>query len=193
MTFVSKTAAVAIIGLAIAAGCRQDMYDQPQKKPLEASELFADGRASRLPVPGTVAREDPPEDDLLHTGRVNGKIAQAFPFEVTMTVMKRGRERYNIYCVPCHGILGRGDGMIVQRGFPAPPSLHTQRLRNKPPGFFFGIITHGGNNVMPPYRYQLPPRDRWAVIAYIRALQRSQNADPDDVPEEARNRLGRSP
>ena len=183
--------AFAVAGLLLfCAGCRQDMHVQPRYNPYDPSEFFADGQSARLPVEGTVPRGDLTmgPDELLYTGKVNGQDATAFPFPVTREVLDRGRERFNIYCSPCHGMSGDGDGMIVQRGFRRPPSLHVDRLRNAPPGHYFDVITNGFG-VMYPYNYRVPPRDRWAIIAYIRALQLSRQASIDDVPPAERRKL----
>lgn len=168
--------------------CRQQMADQPRYDPLEPSELFADGGSARPHVEGTVARGHLGDDPHLHRGESGGKPAEAFPFPVTMEVLNRGEERYNIYCSPCHDRLGTGDGMIVRRGFTRPPSLHSQRLRDAPAGHLFRVIT-SGIGAMPDYAAQIPPRDRWAIIAYIRALQLSQSARIADVPAAERAKL----
>jgi mono/diheme cytochrome c family protein len=190
-----KRVAPAALGLALVfSGCRQDMHDQPRYEPYERSGFFADGRASREPIPGTVARGQLREDDFLETGRDGPAFAAAFPFPVTLEVVQRGRERYEIYCTPCHGRTGRGNGMIVQRGFRRPPSFHVDRLRNERPGYLYDVITRGFG-AMPDYAVQIPVRDRWAVVAYVRALQLSQNAALTDVPASRRSELieGRQP
>lgn len=173
-------------------GCRQDMHNQPKYKPLAGSEFFADGRASRPLVEGTVARGHLKVDEHLYTGKVGGRFVDAFPFPVTRQVLERGRERYNIYCAVCHGREGQGRGMIVQRGFRQPPSYHTDRLRQAPAGHFFDVITNGFGS-MYSYASRLSVEDRWAIVAYIRALQLSQNATLDDVPPEHRRRLEATP
>ena len=178
---------VAAMALLFAA-CQQDMANQPRPKPLAASSFFKDGRASRPPVPGTVARGQLREDDHLYTGRVNGELATTFPFAVNRAVMERGRDRYGIYCTPCHGSLGDGRGMIVVRGMKQPPSLHIDRLRESPPGHFFDVMTNG-LGAMQDYSAQIHVEDRWAIVAYIRALQLSQNATINDVPAAERMRL----
>jgi mono/diheme cytochrome c family protein len=166
------------------------MHVQPRYNPYDPSEFFADGQSARMPVEGTVPRGELMlgPDELLYTGKMNGQDATAFPFPVTREVLDRGRERFNIYCSPCHGMSGDGDGMIVQRGFRRPPSLHVDRLRNAPPGHYFDVITNGFG-VMYPYNYRIPPRDRWGIIAYIRALQFSRQASIDDVPPAERRKL----
>jgi len=161
---------VAALALLALAGCRQDMHDQPRYEPLEASDLFGDRRASRPLVDGTVARGELREDALLYTGKVDGKDAEEFPFPLTEAVLARGRERYDIFCAPCHGRTGEGDGMIVQRGYRRPTSYHALTLQNAPVGHFFDVITNGWG-AMPDYASQIEVRDRWAIAAYIRALQ----------------------
>ena len=180
-----------IVCLAVlaAAGCRQDMHDAPRYEPLEASTFFADGRSARLPVPNTVARGQLREDPLLYEGKINGQLADEFPMPVTADVMARGQERYDVFCAPCHGRTGQGNGMAVQRGFRAPPTYHEARLRNAPVGYFFDVMTHGFG-AMQDYAAQVPVADRWAIAAYIRALQFSQNATMGDVPADQAGALG---
>jgi mono/diheme cytochrome c family protein len=180
--------AVLVLACAVLAGCRQDMHDAPRYNPLQASTFFADGQAARMPVANTVARGLLREDDHLYTGRLDGQLADAFPMVVTAEIMTRGQERYNVFCAPCHGRTGLGDGMIVQRGFQAPPSLHEPRLREAPAGHFYDVITHGFG-VMQDYAAQVPVADRWAIVAYIRALQLSQGATLADVPAANRTAL----
>ena len=170
------------------AGCRLDMFDQPKYKPQAASDFFADGRAGRPAIPGTIARNHLNEDAHLYTGKVDGKLVTTFPFPVTMDVLRRGQDRYNIYCTPCHDATGSGNGMIVQRGLKRPPSLHDARLVNSPPGHFFDVMTNG-LGAMQDYSAQIPVRDRWAIIAYIRALQLSQRGTPADVPADVLRQL----
>jgi Cytochrome C oxidase, cbb3-type, subunit III len=178
---------------ATGSACRQDMHDQPKYKPYRASDFFGDGRSVRDPIPGTVARGQLHEDAYLESGKVGDKFADAFPFAVTADVMKRGQQRFEIYCTPCHDRLGSGNGMVVRRGYRRPPSLHIDRLRQAPPGYFFDVITNGFG-AMPDYAAQIPVKDRWAIVAYIRALQLSQNATMADVPLSARGELtGRKP
>lgn len=164
------------------------MHDQPKYKPLQGSSFFADGRASRPVVPGTVARGHLDDDPQLHSGRTGLAYVEQFPIRVTRAVLERGRERYDIYCSPCHDRVGNGSGMIVRRGYRPPPSLHIERLRTAPPGYFFDVITNGFG-VMPTYGAQIPPPDRWAIVAYLRGLQLSQRATIDDVPEGERQKL----
>jgi mono/diheme cytochrome c family protein len=170
------------------AGCRQDMHDNPRYEPLEASRVFADGSSSRPLIEGTVARGHLNDDDFLHTGKSGGQPVAEFPFTITRKELDRGEERYNIFCAPCHSRSGDGHGMIVQRGYRQPPSFHIDRLREAPPGYVFDVITNGFG-VMPDYRTQLTVEDRWAVVAYLKALQLSRNATMDDVPEAERGAL----
>ena len=172
---------IVVATLAVAGfACRQDMFNQPKVRPLQSSTFFADGRASRPLPEDTVARGELRSDELLHTGRIGGAAADTFPFPVTKSVLDRGQERFNIYCSPCHGRTGYGDGMIVQRGFKAPPSFHTDRLRQAPAGHFVDVMTNGFG-VMYDYRGRVSAEDRWAIAAYIRALQLSQNATAGDL------------
>lgn len=181
--------AVVLLGLVLGAGaCRQDMHNQPRYKPLGGSAFFEDGRASRPLVEGTVPRGYARTDAHFYTGKVNGRLVETFPFPITRQILERGRERYDIFCAPCHGRDGYGEGMIVQRGFRQPPSFHTDRLRRAPVGHFFDVITNGFGT-MYSYASRIPPEDRWAIIAYIRALQLSQNATLEDVPPAERRRL----
>jgi mono/diheme cytochrome c family protein len=195
-----------------AAGCRQDMHDQPKIEPLEASPLFPDGRGSRTPVDNTVARGQLKADRVLHEGRAPAAAATAaptataaegahppseefvdyLPFPATYEVLARGRERYDIYCTPCHARTGEGDGMIVRRGFRRPPSLHDERIRSARLGHLYDVVTHG-IGAMPSYAAQIKVEDRWAIVAYLRALQRSQRASIDDVPNEERAHLDKAP
>jgi mono/diheme cytochrome c family protein len=168
--------------------CRQDMHDQPRFEPLEGTTFFQDGRASRPLVEGTVARDHLRIDEHLYTGKVGGELAKTFPFAIDKNVLERGQERYNIYCSPCHDKAGTGQGMIVQRGFRPPPSYHIDRLREAPPGYFFDVITNGFG-AMYSYADRISPQDRWAIIAYLRVLQLSQNATLDDAPPEQRSQL----
>lgn len=177
-----------LAALAFCAGCRQDMHDQPKYEALEASAFFPDERASRQLVPGTVARGQLRDDPHLYEGKIAGKPAEMFPFPVTLQVLQRGQERYNIYCTPCHDRLGNGEGMVVRRGFRRPPSYHIDRLRQAPPGYFYDVITNGFG-AMQDYAAQIPVADRWAIVAYVRALQLSQNAVLADVPEAERQSL----
>lgn len=163
------------------AGCRQDMHDAPRYDPYEASAVFPNGSSARPLVEGTVARSDVLDDDLLTTGKINGQVADEFPFPITRADLDRGQERFNIYCSPCHGRTGEGNGMVVQRGYRQPPSYHIDRLRQAPAGHFFDVMTNGFG-VMPDYRAQVPVEDRWRIVAYIRALQLSHQGTTSDVP-----------
>jgi mono/diheme cytochrome c family protein len=164
------------------------MHDQPKYEPLAESTFFADGLSARTPVTGTVARGQLREDSLLYTGKVGGENATMFPFAVDDQVMARGRERYDIHCSPCHARTGTGDGMVVLRGYRQPPTFHSERLRSAPPGHFFDVITNGFG-AMPDYAAQIRAEDRWAIAAYIRALQLSHNATIEDVPPDQRGSL----
>jgi hypothetical protein len=176
----------------VLTGCRQDMHVQPKYVPEDPSTFFADGRSERQPVSGTVARGHLRTDELLYTGRENGVVANLFPFPITAADLNRGRERYNIYCSPCHDFTGSGNGMIVQRGFPPPPSFHLDRLRQAPAGHFFDVMTNGFG-LMYSYASRVSPEDRWRITAYIRALQLSQHGSTGDVLEpQGRALLGQS-
>ena len=174
--------------LPLSAACRQDMHDQPRYEPLEASDFFADGRSARPDVPGTVARGELQLDLHLIEGRINGEFAETFPFPITAEVLEHGQERFNIFCSVCHGASGNGLGMVVKRGMKQPTSFHVERLQQSPPGYFFDVITNG-YGVMYDYSARLSPRDRWAVVAYIRTLQFSQAVDASALPQEDRSRL----
>lgn len=163
------------------AGCRQDMHDAPRYDPYEASAVFPNGSSARPLVEGTVARSDVLDDDLLTTGKINGQVADEFPFPITRADLDRGQERFNIYCSLCHGRTGEGNGMVVQRGYRQPPSYHIDRLRQAPVGHFFDVMTNGFG-VMPDYRTQVPTADRWRIAAYIRALQLTEHGAVTDVP-----------
>jgi len=178
---------VVVAALAV-AGCRQDMHDAPRYDPLEASTVFADGASARQLVDGTVARGLLNDDELLMTGRVSGEVVDLFPFEITADDLDRGQERFNIYCAPCHGQTGEGDGMVVQRGFRQPPSLHTERIRSASAGYYFDVVTNGFG-VMPDYRAQVPVEDRWRITAYLRALQLTRQGTPADLSPENLARL----
>jgi mono/diheme cytochrome c family protein len=167
------------------------MHNQPKYIPLRESTFFADLRSARPLVPGTVARGQLREDSLLFTGKTNGADATVFPFPIDDAVMARGQQRFNIYCSPCHGRTGQGDGMIVRRGYRRPPTYHQDRLRDAPVGHFFDVMTNGFG-AMPDYAAQTSVRDRWAIAAYIRALQLSQHARVDDVPAAERDKLSTS-
>ncbi len=164
------------------SGCREDMQNQPYYRPLRESDFYADKRSARPLVAGTVARGDLRADTYYYTGRIGDTVGDFMPFPVTAEVLARGQQRFNIYCSPCHSEVGDGNGMIVQRGYKHPPSYHTERLRKAPIGHFFDVITNGYGS-MPDYAEQVPVADRWAIAAYIRALQLSQHASASDVPQ----------
>ncbi len=174
--------------LLFASACRQDMQNQPKYTPYRPSGFFEDGRDARPLVADTVARGHLDEDVLLYTGKSGDAFADLFPFPVTQDILHRGQERYNIFCSPCHDRTGKGGGMIVQRGYRRPPAFHIDRLRQQPAGYFFDVITRGFG-VMPNYAQQIPPRDRWAIVAYVRALQLSQHATLADVRPEEQQQL----
>jgi mono/diheme cytochrome c family protein len=168
------------------------MAVQPKYDPLEPSDFFADGMSARPRIPGTVARGEIAMTGYLATGKINGQDGNGFPFPVTIQVVNRGEERFNIYCSECHGKVGDGNGMIPSRGYRRPPSYHTDTLRAAPNGHFFDVMTNGFG-AMPSYAAQVPVTDRWAIIAYIRALQLSQHATVSDVPPQLRANLGVQP
>lgn len=173
-----------ILAALVLAGCRQDMHDQPKFKPLAKSDFYTDLRSARPLVEGTVARGQLHENTYLYTGMIGNSATPGdyMPFPVTREVLSRGRERFNIYCSPCHSRVGDGQGMVPSRGFTKmPPSFHIPRLQKAPLGYFFDVMTHGFG-IMPDYAAQIQPEDRWAIVAYIRALQLSQNAPAADIP-----------
>jgi hypothetical protein len=170
----TRLAAISVTALSLAA-CRQDMHDQPRYRIASASRFWADGRSVRPEVPGTVARGNlKGTDSPYYTGKVNGRDIMEFPLPITREVIARGKDRFQIYCSPCHGLTGRGDGMVVTRGLKNPPSYHSDALREQPVGHFFDVITNG-SGAMFSYAARVPVPDRWAIIAYIRVLQQSQN------------------
>jgi mono/diheme cytochrome c family protein len=179
--------ALGVVGISV-AGCRQDMHDQPKYIPFRESTFFSDERSARPMVAGTVARGQLREDTLLYTGKVNGADATVFPFAIDEAILRRGQERFDIYCSPCHARTGEGDGMVVRRGYRRPPSYHDDRLRNAPVGHFFDVMTNGFG-AMPDYAAQIKPDDRWAIVGYIRALQLSRQATIADVPVSERGKL----
>ncbi len=181
MTVAGKLGALsAMAATLVLAGCRQDMHDQPKFVPQRGTTFFASGRSVRPQVENTVARNQMDSDAYFYTGIVNGKEGDGLPISLTAATIERGQERFNIYCTPCHSRVGNGAGMIVQRGYRPAGNFHTDRLRNAPLGHFFTVMTNG-YGAMPDYSAQLAPADRWAVAAYIRALQLSQDAKPSDV------------
>ncbi len=182
---------LALAGISfLTAGCaRLDMQDQPKYKPQRPSEFFADGRSGRPELDGTIARGELHEDAAFYEGKdAAGKDIDAFPIAIDKSVIARGQQRYDIYCSPCHGRLGNGLGMVVQRGFKQPPSYHIERLRNAPVGHIYDVITNG-YGAMLNYAQQIQERDRWAIVAYIRVLQYSQNASINDLSAEARAKM----
>jgi mono/diheme cytochrome c family protein len=181
-----------VLALVAAAACRQDMHDAPRYEAYEASPFFADGRASRNPPVGTIARGWLRDDEALYTGKVNGEFVDVFPFAISHDDIRRGQERFNIYCSPCHGRLGDGNGMVVQRGLRQAATYHQDRLRQERVGYFFDVVTNGFG-AMQGYAEQVPVRDRWLIIAYVRALQLSQYATVADVPPDQRGRLEAAP
>lgn len=216
-TFMKRTAAFAsgVLTLVVMTGCgvRFDMQDQPRYKAYKQSEFFSDKRASRDIPEGTVARGLLKENKAFHTGKVDNpdpnvqvqttispsgntlvssfpNAIDEFPIPVTRALVDRGEDRYNIYCIVCHGPIGAGDGMIVRRGFPQPPTYHDDRLRNAPVGHFFDVITNGWGR-MNGYSASIPAADRWAIVAYIRALQAGQN--PDDTIRSISNTAANTP
>jgi mono/diheme cytochrome c family protein len=179
----TRWCAAAVVGLAtlLATGCRQDMQNEPKFYPQRGTDFYPDGRSVRPQVENTVARDQLHQDAYFYTGLVNGKEGDGLPFPVSATVLARGQERFNVYCTPCHSRVGNGQGMIVMRGYAHAGNLHSARLEAAPLGHFFNVMTNG-YGAMPDYSAQLTPADRWAVTAYIRALQLSQKANQGDVP-----------
>jgi mono/diheme cytochrome c family protein len=166
-----------------------NMDDQPRYDVQSRSRFFADSATMRVPPAGSVARGFLRNDDALYAGKnPDGSLVAKSPVPVTIQLLKRGQERFNIYCSPCHSRLGDGKGIMIQRGYLPPPSFHEERLVKLPDGHFFDVITNGIRN-MPAYRYQVPVEDRWAIVAYVRALQRSQSATINDVPQDVRGTL----
>ena len=163
------------------AGCRQDMHNQPKFYPQRGTSFYADGRSARPQVENTVARNQLHEDAYYQTGIVNGKEGDGMPLPVTAELLARGEEKYNVFCTPCHSRVGNGVGMIVQRGYRPAGNFHTDRLRNAPLGHFYSVIANG-YGAMPEYGSQVTTEDRWAIVAYVRALQLSQDAKPSDLP-----------
>ncbi len=168
--------------LAAAAGCRQDMHDQPKYRPLRASAFFENTSSARPLVDGTIARGTLQTDAAFFTGKNGAMLVTELPFPVTQAVLDRGQERFNIFCTPCHDATGNGNGLIVQRGYPKPQTYHSDRLRKIEAGYFFDVMTNGFGR-MPDYRAQVTPRDRWNIVAYIRALQLSQHAPASDLDQ----------
>ncbi len=178
-----------VLGLAFLTACdRQDMYEQPKYEPLQPSELFNDGRSARPLEPDTVARGQLRTNAVFYSGKSGGNELTALPVPLTMELLKRGRERYDIYCAACHDRVGDGNGMIVQRGFRPPASFHIPRLRDAPVGHFYAVVSTGFG-AMSDFAAQITPEDRWAIAAYIRALQLSQHASLAEAPSEQRQKL----
>lgn len=171
-------AAALVLGL---TACRQDMQDQPKYKNLRGSAFFDDGRSARPVVEDTVARGLLDADTRFTTGKENGEPIATLPVPLDRALLERGRQRYGIYCTPCHGLTGNGVGIVVQRGYRQPPSFHIDRLREAPVGYFFDVQTKGFGSML-DYAAQIPPGDRWAIAAYLRALQLSQRTTIADVP-----------
>ncbi len=176
-----------LLGALLLSACQQQMADQPRYQPLQRSTFFGDERSARPLPPGTVARGELREG-ALYTGKSNGALVNTLPLPLTLALLERGQERFDIFCSPCHGRVGTGDGMIVRRGYRRPPSYHIDRLRQAPIGHFFDVITNGFGG-MPSYAAQVPPEDRWAIAAYTRALQLSQEAPLADLPPAEQQRL----
>jgi len=186
-----KRLLLVVLVVAAGAACRQDMHDQPKYRPFRQSDFYADQRSARPFVTGTVARGSLREDAVYFTGKNGSDFVAELPVKVTPALLARGQERFQVFCSPCHGRTGRGDGMIVQRGFKAPSSYHVDRLRAMPVGYFYDVITNGFG-AMADYSAQVPPADRWAIAAYIRTLQYSQYAPAADVPADKRELLEKS-
>ena len=165
----------------LVTGCTMTMRDQPRVDPYEPSTFFGDEQSAQLPVADTVPVNGARTDDALYTGQVDGQYVEEFPFLITQEGLEYGRQRYDIYCAPCHGYAGDGDGMVVQRGFKAPPSFNQDRLREAAPGYFFYAITNGFG-AMPSYANRIPVHDRWLIVAYVKALQLSQHAPVTELP-----------
>ena len=180
-----------IVLLLNCAGCRLEMHDQPKREALQSSHFFENGAASRPLLPGTVARGEVRTNQEFYAGLQGTNLIQNIPVLLTRELVERGRERFDIYCSVCHGATGEGNGMVVQRGFPQPPSFHIDRLREAPVGHFYRVISDG-YGVMFPYASRVAPSDRWAIVAYIRALQLSTSMKVADLPESARAELERS-
>lgn len=180
--------AIAAVLVVFSAACDQKMANQPAYEPLQRSEFFPDNSSARPFVDGTVARGALRENTALFEGKVGGQLVTTMPLAVDEKLLRRGQERYNIYCSMCHGAAGYGNGMVVQRGYRRPPSFHTAKLRNQSVGHIFDVIANGYGS-MPPYRTMIPTEDRWAIIAYIRALQLSQNARVEDAAPAAQSQM----
>jgi hypothetical protein len=182
----------ALLALLALTACRQDMHDQPRYRPLAGSTFFADGRSARPVVPGTVARGHLRTDARYFRGRDGADFVNELPMKVTRPLLLRGQQRFDIYCAPCHSRTGDGEGMVVLRGFRHPPTFHQERLYNQPAGHFYDVITNGFG-AMASYASRVPVEDRWAIVAYIRALQLAHNASLEDVPASERQALDAAP
>jgi len=182
------TGLLCVFFLAAASACRQDMHDQPRAEPFEESDFFGDRRSVRPAVEGTIARGHLRLDEHFYTGKIDGALATTFPAAVTIEMLKRGQERYDIYCAPCHSKTGDGLGMIVQRGMRQPESFHSQRLLDVEVGHYFDVVTNGFGT-MYSYEERIDPADRWAIAAYIRALQMSQGANLAELPDSDQQRI----
>jgi mono/diheme cytochrome c family protein len=178
-----RPATIAVLAvITLASACRLDMHVQPRENPLSRSDFFADQRSARPLVEGTIARGQLHADSYFYTGKFGANPGDVMPFPVSKEVLDRGRERYNIFCAPCHSRVGDGNGFVPSRGFPRkPPSFHDARLEKAPLGYFFDVITNGFG-IMADYASQIPTEDRWDIVAYVRALQLSQHATMADVP-----------
>jgi hypothetical protein len=172
----------------VSAGCHEDMYQQQKYKTYTVNPFFPDSLSERQLPAGVVVHTKQPEDELLATGMINGRAVDTFPFPVTKEVLLRGKDRFNNFCTPCHGTTGDGNGMIVQRGFPAPPSYHTDSVRVMPAGFYVDVMTRGFGR-MYPFAARIHPKDRWAIAAYIRVLQYSRHASVAGLPDDQRKRI----
>lgn len=190
------------LGMAMVTGCYrgrpserepihlvQDMDNQPKYEPMEETDFFPNDAIMRVPPAGTIPLGELRGNVVFYTGKIDGgELVDSIPVSVTLPMLEVGQEQYDIYCSPCHGRVGNGQGIIVQRGYVPPPTFHDERLRTVADGHIYDVITNGIRN-MPAYRYQIEVEDRWAIVAYFRALQRSQNAAAEDVPEEIRRDL----
>jgi len=183
-----KTKLLLVGAVVVLAGCRQDMHDQPKYRAYSYSAFWNDSRSMRPRVDNTVARGQLKVDAALHRGRAGDQFVTEIPYKLTREFVARGQQRYDIYCAPCHGGTGDGEGMVVQRGFKHPPTYHQDRLRNQPVGYLYDVITNGYGSMI-SYASRIPVADRWAIVAYIRALQLSQNAPVSEVPEADRPKL----
>jgi mono/diheme cytochrome c family protein len=193
LTYVRGSVGVAALALlSLLTACRRDMQDQPRYKPLAASQFFSDDRSARPMVEGTVARGHLRIDEARYTGKIDGEDVDQFPIPIAKADIERGETRFNVYCTPCHGRLGDGNGMVVLRGFRQPPSYYSDRLVHAPVGHFFDVITNGFG-AMPSYASRVESDDRWRIVAYIRALQLSESASVNDVPPDRRQNLAVEP